>query len=227
MAGHPRRRVCQGLNGMRLIVAFVGLAALFLLPFLFVGDAFERIFSLTGTVAWLREYDRWAWAAGVLLLLSDLILPVPGTVVMSALGFVYGPVIGGAVAALGSFLSGVLGYGLCRLLGLRAAVRILGQQDLARGQRLFADMGGWLVALSRWLPLFPEVVACMAGLTRMRFATFLAALACGSLPLGFAFAAVGHAGAEHPLLALTLSALAPPVLWLSVQSVLRRWSGAQ
>jgi uncharacterized membrane protein YdjX (TVP38/TMEM64 family) len=57
----------------------------------------------------------------------------------------------------------------------------------------------------------------MAGLTRMPFLTFLAALACGSVPLSFAFAAVGHSGLEHPGLALALSALAPPVLWLAVK----------
>jgi uncharacterized membrane protein YdjX (TVP38/TMEM64 family) len=174
-------------------------------------------------VAWLGEYDHWAGAAGVVLLLSDLVLPVPGTMVMSALGFVYGPVVGGAVAALGSFLSGALGYTLCRLLGPHAALRILGEKDLARGERLFSSVGGWLVVLSRWLPLFPEVIACMAGLARMRASTFFAALACGSLPLGFAFAAVGHAGADYPLLALTLSALGPPVLWLAVQTFFRGW----
>jgi uncharacterized membrane protein YdjX (TVP38/TMEM64 family) len=183
----------------------------------------ERMFSLTGTVAWLGNFDRWAWAAGVALLLSDLVLPVPGTMVMSALGFVYGPAIGGAVAALGSFLSGTLGYTLCRLLGPRAALRILGEKDLARGERLFSTMGGWLVVLSRWLPLFPEVIACMAGLARMRALTFFAALACGSLPLGFAFAAVGHAGADYPMLALAFSAFAPPALWLAVQILFRRW----
>ena len=47
------------------------------------------------------------------------------------------------------------------------------------------------------------------------------ALACGSLPLGFAFAAVGHAGTEHPALALAASALAPPALWLAVQPLFR------
>jgi uncharacterized membrane protein YdjX (TVP38/TMEM64 family) len=77
------------------------------------------------------------------------------------------------------------------------------------------------VALSRWLPVFPEVIACMAGLARMPLSTFLIALLCGSAPLGFAFASIGHAGVEHPVLALALSALAPPLLWLVVQPHVR------
>lgn len=202
---------------MRLFWIFLGLAVLFLIPFLIWGDALEAMFSEDGAAVWLGRYGLWAWAVGIGLLMADLLLPVPGTVIMSALGFIYGPVVGGLVAATGSFLAGAFGYGLCRLLGRRAALRLLGEKDLARGEQLFSNVGGWLVVLSRWLPLFPEVIACMAGLTRMPAAKFLLALACGSVPLGFAFAAVGHAGLEHPTLAIVLSALLPPLLWLAVR----------
>lgn len=202
---------------MRLLWIFIGLAVLVLIPFLIWGEGFERVFSQAGTVAWLRDYGAWAWAAGVVLLMSDLILPVPATAVMAALGYIYGPLAGGLVAALGSMAAGGLGYGLCRLLGRNAARRILGERDLARGERLFARVGGWLVVLSRWLPVFPEVIACMAGLTRMPARIFVVALACGSLPLGFAFAAIGHAGVERPALAIGLSAVLPPILWLLIR----------
>jgi uncharacterized membrane protein YdjX (TVP38/TMEM64 family) len=136
---------------------------------------------------------------------------------MAALGFVYGPVAGGLIATLGSFLSGALAYLLCRRFGRLAATRLLGPLQLVEAERLFAGVGGWLVVLSRWLPVFPEVIACMAGLARMRPLPFFVALACGSAPLGFAFAAIGHAGVDHPALAIALSAVLPPLLWLSVQ----------
>ena len=115
----------------------------------------------------------------MLLLAADLFLPLPGTLIMSALGYVYGPVGGGLLATVGSFLGGTLGYGLCRLLGRGAARRLLGEKDLEKGERLFASVGGWIVVLSRWLPLVPEVVSCMAGLTRMPARSFLLALLCG------------------------------------------------
>jgi uncharacterized membrane protein YdjX (TVP38/TMEM64 family) len=202
---------------MRLFWIFIALALLVLIPFLIWGRGFERVFTQTGAIAWLHDYGSFAWAAGLLLLTLDLVLPVPATAVMAALGYIYGPIQGGLLAAAGSMLSGGLGYGLCRMLGRRAARRVLGERDLERGERLFARVGGWLVVLSRWLPVFPEVIACMAGLTRMRASTFFVALTCGSAPLGFAFAAVGHAGTEHPALAVGLSAALPPLLWLLVQ----------
>ena len=70
-----------------------------------------------------------------------------------------------------------------------------------------------MVALSRWLPLLPEVITCMAGLSKMPFHTFLLALACGSVPMAFTFAAVGELGADYPALSLCLSAFFPLLFW--------------
>ena len=206
---------------MRLFLIFLGLALLFLIPFLIWGEGWEAAFAQGGAVDWLRRYGQWAWAAGLLLLMADVLLPLPATVVMSALGFVYGPVVGGLLSAAGATLSGLLAYGLCRMLGRRAAARLLGEKDLEKGERLFADVGGWIVAFSRWLPLLPEVVACMAGLIRMPWRIFVVAVACGSVPLGFVFAAIGHAGVERPVLALGLSALLPLLLWLGARSFIK------
>ena len=202
---------------LRLVGIFVILAILVLIPFLIWGQGFEQRFSQAGAIEWLRDYGRWAWAAGILLLMSDLFLPIPATAVMAALGFIYGPVAGGLIATAGSFCSGALAYLVCLRFGRPVAVRVLGPRDLMEGERLFARVGAWLVVLSRWLPIFPEVIACMAGLARMPVRSFFTALACGSAPLGFVFAAIGHAGATHPVLAIALSAGLPPLLWLAVQ----------
>jgi len=212
---------------MRLLWIFLGLALALLVPFLVWGADLASTFTREGAADWLEQFGSWAWAAGVVLLMGDLLLPIPGTAVMAALGLVYGPIVGGMIGGGGSFLSGSLAYGLCRAIGRNAAVRILGEKDLARGEKLFAEVGGWLVVLSRWLPLFPEVIACMAGLTRMSARTFHLAMACGSFPLGFVFAYIGHKGADHPTLALVLSAVLPPVIWLTVQPFFRAKSGAK
>lgn len=199
---------------MRLLWIFLVLAVLVLVPFAIWGGDLERSFSAEGAVEWLRNFGAWGWLAGIGLLMTDLVLPIPSTVVMSALGFVYGPLWGGVFAATGSWLAGMFAYGLCRLLGPRVAQRLVGAKDLARGQVLFSRIGGWLVAGSRWLPVLQETIACMAGLTRMPFVAFTVALACGCVPMGFAFAAIGHAGVENPGLAVALSAALPLVLWL-------------
>lgn len=209
------------LSKMRLFLVFLILVTFVLIPFFIWGETLASFFTQTGTVSWIQNFGSWGWMAGIGLLMSDLLIPIPATAVMAGLGYLYGLVLGGLISSLGSFLSGALGYEICRRLGQRGAMWILGEKDLEKGERLYASVGGWLVVLSRWLPVFPEVVACMAGLSRMPAHAFYLALACGSVPLGFAFSAVGTIGAERPGLAIALSAVLPPVLWLMVRPFYR------
>lgn len=207
---------------MRLLVLFIALAVVVLVIFAIWGDNLMLIFSHEGTIDWLNAFGNWAWAAAIILLMSDILLPLPATLIMSALGFIYGPVAGGFIASIGSFLAGSLGYWLCRLVGENAALALLGKKDFEKGKKLSMNIGGWIVALSRWLPVFPEVIACMAGLTRMPAAKFHVALLCGSLPMGFTYAVVGYSGISDPWLAIFLSACLPPVIWLLVSTFFRR-----
>ena len=207
---------------MRLFVTAVVLAILFCVPFAIWGGDFMRWFSSDGAVAWIRSWGAWGWLAIVGLLMSDLVLPIPATPVMSAAGYVYGPVVGGLISAAGSFCAGLAGYGLCRAFGRGIAARLAGEKEMTEHETLFQRSGPWLVAASRWLPLLPEVVSCLAGLTRMPLRVFVVALACGSIPLGFVYAGIGAAGQEHPGLALGLSVLAPVVLWALVRPFLKQ-----
>jgi len=215
---------------MRLVVIFLVLALLFAVPFLVWGGEFTAALSGQAAVAALARHGAWAGAAGIGLLVADLFLPIPATAVMAALGILYGPLLGGTYSALGSFLAGAVGYGAARLAGRRAAVFLAGERDLARGERFFERYGGWAVALARWLPILPEALACLAGLARMPARRFFPALACGSIPLGFACAALGAAtgrageggGGGSPMLAVVLAALLPLALWPLAQLLLRR-----
>jgi uncharacterized membrane protein YdjX (TVP38/TMEM64 family) len=210
---------------MRLLWLFLGLAVLVLIPFFIWGEQIQGYFTQAGAIEWLSNYGSWAWMAGMLLLAADLVLPLPATIIMTALGWIYGPLLGGAISAAGSFISGCIAYGLCRLFGARAARRLMGTTDYEKGVAVFSKAGGWLVALSRWIPVLPEVIACMAGLTRMPAGTFLLALACGSVPLGFVFAAVGNTGRSSPTLMVFLSAALPIALWLIVKPFVTKHAG--
>lgn len=206
-----------------LLALILVLLVAVILPFVLWGELFESSLSLAGARAWMERFGAWAWLAGIGLLVADVGLPIPGTVVMSAMGWMYGWLLGGVISATGSVLSGAAAYWLCRALGRPIAVKIAGEDGLEQAHALFEKSGGWLVAVSRWLPVLPEAVACLAGLARMRWRTFWVALLCGSLPLGFAFAAIGDLGHQSPAAALALSAVVPVGMWW----VARRWRAVQ
>ncbi len=206
---------------MRLALWFVALAAVVVGFWLVWGGRLDDRFTFEGTVKWLEGAGPWAWAAGILLLAGDLFLPLPGTIVISALGYIYGTLLGGMIAAAGLVAAGLLGYGLGRLCGEKFARRWMGNRDYERGGRLFAKSGGWVVALSRALPILPEVISCTAGLVRMPFPRFFVALVCGSVPMGFVFAAIGRAGHDAPGWAFGSSLVVPALLWLAAGRVMR------
>lgn len=209
----------------RLLSLFLLLAALVIVPFWIWGGSFEAAMSPERLVAAFQASRDWAWLAGWGLLVIDLFLPVLGTAVMSALGLVYGWWLGGLLSSLGSIGAGMAAYGLCYRLGRRGrrgARWLTGEAGLEEGERLFrGELGGWLVALSRWMPVLPEVVACLAGMARMPLRRFFPALCAGSVPMGFVYAWIGHSGTQHPLFALGLSAGLPPVIWLGFRTIYR------
>lgn len=207
---------------MRLFWLFLALAVAVLIPFLIWGDWFMQAFDESSSRAWLQNLGGWAWLAAIGLLIADLVLPIPATPVMSALGWIYGWWLGGLIGAAGAFLSGSLAYLLCSRVGEKAAMKILGEKDLEKGRKLFAHAGGWIIALTRWVPILPEVTSCLAGLHRMPPRKFFPALACGCLPMALTFSWIGASGHDQPGLALGLSAALPVVFWGVTSQILKR-----
>ena len=169
-------------------------------------DANDAVFML-------REYDSWAWALGIALIWADLVLPVPQTAVIAALGIIYGTVFGGLLGSVGLISGGVLGYALMRTSARRFVDRLVGRQSLHKMESLFDRAGAWAIVLTRSLPYsVPEAIVFLAGLAGMPMRKFTMALTVGSVPTAFAFAAIGAGWADQPILALIVSYVLPILL---------------
>ena len=72
----------------------------------------------------LRNYGSWAWAVGIALIWVDLVLPIPQTAVVAALGIIYGTWLGGLLSTFALITGGLLGYGLMRTSARRLAQHI-------------------------------------------------------------------------------------------------------
>jgi uncharacterized membrane protein YdjX (TVP38/TMEM64 family) len=170
----------------------------------------------------LREYGRWAWAVGIALIWIDLVLPIPQTTVIAALGMIYGALLGGVLGSFALITSGLLGYGLMFTGARRLLRRFARPQSLARMQGVFDRSGAWAIVLTRSLPFsVPEVMVFLAGLAGMPMKTFIAALTLGSVPAAFVFAAIGASWADQPVLALAVSYVLPVFLLPVALAVLR------
>ncbi len=198
---------------LRLASAILLLVILMLVPTLLFEEQINAYFDGVEGINRMHGYDGLAWLVGICLIISDLFLPMPSTTVIAALGMIYGPVLGGIIGAVGSLLAGLVAYWGCRLIGVSVLNLLVGTTNLQKLERFFARHGLWAIAFSRWMPLLPELLCCLAGMARMRLLPFIASLACGSLAMGFAFASLGSSYLDSPVRGLALSALLPLLLW--------------
>jgi uncharacterized membrane protein YdjX (TVP38/TMEM64 family) len=174
----------------------------------------------------LRTYESWAWALGIALIWADLVLPVPQAAVITALGIIYGTLLGGVLGSLGLITGGLLGYALMLTSARRYVHRFVGTQSLRKMERLFDQGGAWAIVLTRGLPYsIPEALVFLAGLANMPMRKFIAALTIGSVPTAFVFAAIGAGWAHQPIVALVVSHVIP-VLLLPI-ALYRMWPAAK
>jgi uncharacterized membrane protein YdjX (TVP38/TMEM64 family) len=158
----------------------------------------------------LRKYEGWAWALGIPLIWADLVLPIPQTAVIAALGIIYGTPLGGLLGSVGLITGGLLGYVLMLTSARRWVHRFVGPQSVHKMERLFDQGGAWAIVLTRSLPYsIPEAMALLAGLAGMPMGKFIAALTLGSVPTAYVFAAIGAGWANQPILALVVSYVLP------------------
>ena len=149
-----------------------------------------------------------------LLLASDVILPVPSSLVATVSGMLMGLVPGTAVTWTGMQAGAMLGYGLGRTAGARAAERLVGGSELARASRSHQKWGGYSLIVSRAVPVLAESSVLLAGAVRMPLATFVPLTAASNVAIALVYAAVGSYVLETRafLLAFAASVLVPAVL---------------
>jgi uncharacterized membrane protein YdjX (TVP38/TMEM64 family) len=171
----------------------------------------------------LREYEGWAWVLGILLIWVDMILPVPQTAVIAALGIIYGTLLGALLGSFGLITGGLLGYLLMRTAARHHVRRLVGPGSMDKLESLFDQGGAWAIILTRSLPYsVPEAMAFFAGLARMPLGKFVTALTVGSVPVAIGFAALGAGWSHQPILALGVSYVLPIFLLPIALYLLRR-----
>lgn len=164
------------------------------------------------SLAELREHRAWlidfvarhpvaALAAYCAAYFLIVVACVPGPSVMSVTGgFLFGPVVGGAMALASLVTGGGAVFLACRTAFGDWAARRAGP-TIGRIEAGFSrDAFSYLLAL-RLMPIAPFFLVNLAsGLARVRFSTFLTATLIGSAPSVFIFAGLG-AGLEEMFLA--------------------------
>ncbi len=122
---------------------------------------------------------------GLLILLENLIPPIPSEVVLPLAGFrsrtgALNVVAVWVWATAGSVVGALILYGVGRWLGYDRLHRLAGhrwfvlasQRDVDRGCELFSRHGSWIVAGARCVPVLRSVVSLPAGVVGLPLSKF-------------------------------------------------------
>lgn len=179
-----------------------------------------------GDIAGLRDYilsyGAWAPVASCfLMVLQALAAPVPSFLITFANGLAFGTFWGWVLSLFGHVLAASVCFGISRSLGRVPVAVLVGRTGLESADRWFARWGMYAVFAARLVPgVAFDVISYAAGLTRMRFRSFLAATALGIFPQTLLYSFLGHRAPEYVALFLVSSALVVAVV--VAVAVLRR-----
>jgi uncharacterized membrane protein YdjX (TVP38/TMEM64 family) len=201
---------------LKIVSLLGGIACVLVLTFVFWGEQIDTAFSQEACVRLFAESRGFAWLIGVGLLIVDLLLPIPASSVISALGSVYGVVLGGLIGVMGMVLSGFIGFFLARSIGTKVLSYLATETELQRFRSFFERWGSGAIVVSRSVPVLSETIAILAGFSGMPVLLFLLSLVLGAIPASFLFAYVGYAMRDIPQYAMLLSAVIPLVIWFFI-----------
>jgi uncharacterized membrane protein YdjX (TVP38/TMEM64 family) len=142
---------------------------------------------------------------GVGLLLVDVVLPVPSSLVMVLHGALFGVIVGTCLSLCGGVGATLVGFGLGRRGGALLN-RLVSSDERERADRLLTRWGELAIVVTRPVPLLAEATAMLAGASPIRWTRAAFAALVGTLPAALLYAVVGAAAAStlHWTLAFAL-----------------------
>ena len=191
------------------------------LPFLALGGRFED---------WLRgvaEDPPSVPATALLvigLLATDILLPIPSSVISTLAGWQLGWWRGTLATWIGMNLGAMIGFALARKWGRPLALWLARGEDLQRMRMLSDRYGPAVLVLTRGMPVFAEATVLMAGMHQLSWRRFLPAMLLSNLGIAIAYSVLGEYAQRHQWLPLALGvSVALPVLVAAAAN--RFWPG--
>ncbi|MFX0096216.1 MAG: undecaprenyl-diphosphate phosphatase [Candidatus Hodarchaeota archaeon] len=123
---------------------------------------------------------------------SEAIILFGGGAFFTIYGFWTGLLMTGIVGGLGECAGALFGFYISRFGGRPMALRLVGKRSIQFADEWFTRWGGWAVLIGRLVPLIPfDAVSYGAGLTKMRFRSFITPTILGAFPRAFFYGYLG------------------------------------
>jgi uncharacterized membrane protein YdjX (TVP38/TMEM64 family) len=205
----------------RYLLTVVALIVLFTILFLIVEALGVPL--LSDPTPWMKHGGVVAATIGVGLLIADVVLPVPSSIVMVAHGALFGVLWGTMLSLMGSVGAAVFGFAIGRRGGALLE-RVVTPVERARASSILERWGTLAIIVTRPVPLLAETVAIMAGASSMTWGAIVVASIAGSLPPALLYALTGAAVAnlQNTALMFGIVLLVAALFWVLGKSFSRK-----
>lgn len=149
-----------------------------------------KIPLLSDPSAWLKSPGTLPAVIGVLLLVADIWLPVPSSIIMTANGTLFGVVLGTMLSIIGSLGASIVGFGIGRA-GSNTLRRLVTAPEYETSELLLRRWGMAAILVTRPVPILAETFAILAGASSMGWTRFTIATIAGITPAAFLYALAG------------------------------------
>ena len=181
-------RAVSGRIGLAAAVLAVLVGLGFLLAFTEMGRTLDPK-VLAGQI---RGLGDWGHAATIGLMVLHCFVPFPAEILALCAGAVYGTLWGTVLIWVGAMIGASLSFALSRWLGQPFVNAVLGPASRARLDGWTAEQGAVTLLIARFIPVIAfNLINYAAGLTRVRWGTFLWTTGLGILPLTVLMVAMG------------------------------------
>lgn len=131
-----------------------------------------------------------AASISIALLGLDILLPIPGSIIMIGNGALFGTFLGATISLIGALIANITGYFIGKKSG-EWLNRFVTSEERDQANRLMQRWGMIAVIVTRPIPILSESVIVMAGTTLLPFNRMLLATVLGLLPGVLIYALTG------------------------------------
>jgi uncharacterized membrane protein YdjX (TVP38/TMEM64 family) len=157
-----------------------------------------------------------AAVGGVLLLISDILLPVPGSLVMIGNGALFGVGAGTLLSMLGGISASMIGFWMGKK-GDKVIRKYTTEKERSAAERIMNKWGILAVIVTRPIPILSETVSIMAGTASLNWKQMFLASFFGLLPGAFIYALAGAKAftADNGVYSFLIVLLIAGIFWLA------------
>jgi len=198
-------------TSLRWVLLSLVILAFILAPFFIFG---HRIEEWTNT--FIQSAVRHSFISAAIIcamLASDILLPIPSSLVSTGSGFILGLPYGFLASWLGMTIACFIGYWLGASSRKQLSKKLLGEDEIKRLENMNKRIGDWLIVSARAIPVLAEASVLFAGIGAMPLHRFILMSTISNAAISMVYTATGVFSASRNsfLLAFCAAILIPAI----------------